>query len=287
MLCAGAESNSHPIATGLEKFLRLSYDCGRSGRGNSCLRRGLLEVAVGRPFLQQLLFKDQPHHMVGYRRELTERMPAQGRVLDLGCGDNQALAEFRTPQREVWGVDFQEHPQLAHPAWFRLLGPDGNLPFGDNTFDLIHALWVLEHVRDPAHFLGEIQRVLVPGGCLIAHTISGTHYVTWIRRLIGLLPHGFNQLLVRALYGRACHDTFPTHYRLNTKRSLEQHPGLALVHLARYVDPGYFSFFPPLRSITPLADWLFAKLAPGWGQIYLTATLLKPLTRAAERRNAA
>ena len=43
-------------------------------------------------------------------------------------------------------------------------GVGENIPFPDNTFDLVVSLAVLEHVQDVAAVLGETYRVLKPGG---------------------------------------------------------------------------------------------------------------------------
>ena len=181
--------------------------------------------------------------------------PERGRVLDLGCGVNADLENYRTPDREVWGTDFQAHPELQHPEWFRLLGNGGRIPFPDDHFDSVTAVMVLEHVADPRAFLSEVARVLRPGGRFIGHTISGTHYVTFIRRLFGLLPHAVNQTLVKKLYGRAEADTFPAFYRLNTEAAC----GGSAMRLGwtrrvrRYADPGYFRFARPLETAAILA----------------------------------
>ena len=49
------------------------------------------------------------------------------------------------------------------------------LPFGDETFDLIVANQMLYHAPDPHRAVGEIARVLRPGGRLIAATQGPDH----------------------------------------------------------------------------------------------------------------
>lgn len=225
-----------------------------------------------------MLFPRDIHHTSGYHMELTRQMPSTGRILDLGCGVNTDLARYRTPKREVWGTDFQAHSTLQHADWFRLLDANGTIPFPDQHFDLVASAMVMEHVADPAAFFGEIRRILRPGGRFVAHTISGIHYVTWIRRIIGLMPHRFNQLLVRWLYGRECEDTFPTHYALNSKRRIRQaghKAGLQLAEIHRYADPGYFQFFAPFQWLAVIADRCLECVCPGWGRLYLTVTLVR------------
>ncbi len=114
----------------------------------------------------------------------------------------------------------------------------------------------------------------------MGHTISGSHYVTWIRRAFGLLPHSVNRTLVRRLYGRPEVDTFPTHYRMNTACQLRRasgDTGLQLLRVRRYADPGYFRFARGTMAAAVAADRVLAGVSSGWGRLYLTATFRKDI----------
>jgi SAM-dependent methyltransferase len=90
------------------------------------------------------------------------------RVLDVGCGEGQvSRLAVRTGGRAV-GVD---------PTWAQLTvaarrggGPlyagavAGRLPFRDASFDAVVACLVFEHIDDVDAALGEVARVLEPGG---------------------------------------------------------------------------------------------------------------------------
>jgi SAM-dependent methyltransferase len=217
---------------------------------------------------------------VGYHDAIVAHLVEARALLDFGCGDNTDLAPHHAPGREVWGADFQAHPRLARPERFRLLGPDGAAPFPDASFDLIAARWVLEHVREPGAFLAEARRLLRPGGRFVALTVNAAHYVTVLTRLVGLLPHAVTQRLVRRLYGRACHDTFPTWYRMNTGpqlRRLARRAGLRLEGLTRFANADYFSFAPRLRRAAVVLDWLLERAGTDLGRLYLVVCLRKPV----------
>ncbi|MFO0879650.1 MAG: class I SAM-dependent methyltransferase [Gemmataceae bacterium] len=225
------------------------------------------------------LFPTDLHHVSGLHSEIKSHLPVQGRLLDLGCGSNREMARHRIAGREVWGADFQAHSALEHPEWFRLLGPSGKIPFPEGYFDVVTAVMVLEHVQHPALFLAEVARVLRPGGVFIGHTISGQHYVTWIRRLIGLMPPWVNQQLVKRLYGRPCEDTFPTYYRMNSARALSrlaEEAGLQMARVRRYADPGYFRFSRCLMNLAIRGDWWLEKWGAGLGRLYFTVVLRRP-----------
>lgn len=224
-------------------------------------------------------FPGEPCPSTGFHRVLAQHLPAQGRLLDVGCGDHDLLTRYRTPDRQAWGVDFNAHPALKDRTWFRRLTTDGTIPFPEASFDLVCSHMVMEHVSDPARYFQEITRVLKPGGVFIGQSIHGRHYVTWIRRLLGALPHRWVQRLVKTLYGRAEHDTFATCYRLNTRQAIGRVAADAYLKWEGwhgYANPGYFAFSPWLYRPAVLIDWGLERVLPGLGKIYFTVVLRKP-----------
>lgn len=85
------------------------------------------------------------------------------RILEVGIGEaevSNAVAERY--DREVVGVDLPD-PELA-ALWSgkpvaAVFADIADLPFGDDKFDLVLAIEVLEHVPDPAAALRDIGRV--------------------------------------------------------------------------------------------------------------------------------
>jgi len=88
----------------------------------------------------------------------------QGRLLDVGCG--------RKPYRSLFSVGEYVGLEIDSPT-ARARGCadyfyDGTrFPFEAGSFDAIICNQVLEHVFNPADFLGELCRVLRPGGKLL------------------------------------------------------------------------------------------------------------------------
>jgi SAM-dependent methyltransferase len=141
-------------------------------------------------------------------------------VLDYGAGRGKSdLFDFRHSVARHVGVDIDD-VVLGNPLLdeARLVGPDGRLPFNDEEFDLTYCSSVLEHLENPAQTFAELDRVLKPGGLALAKTPNRRHYVAMVARLT---PTSFHRW-VNKRRGRAECDTFPTHYRCNTKAHLEK-----------------------------------------------------------------
>lgn len=98
------------------------------------------------------------------------------RVLDAGCGagyGSQILHDAGA--LSVTAVDIS--PQVIEAVGGRVssgiaLGVADlrDLPFPDDSFDLISCFEVIEHVEDPDPILSELARVLAPGGVLAVST---------------------------------------------------------------------------------------------------------------------
>ena len=113
---------------------------------------------------------------------------AAGRVLDVGCG-SYPLFLASSPFAEKHGLD---RVAIARPRGagaeltlqhFDFTGGEP-LPYPDGFFDAVAMLAVYEHLAaEPlARLLGEIRRVLKPGGVFVMTTPAG-----WTEPLLSLL----------------------------------------------------------------------------------------------------
>jgi SAM-dependent methyltransferase len=116
-------------------------------------------------------------------------------VLDLGCGAGGSRDVFRARHPGVrWtGLDVPDSPSPPPPDPDIRLYDGGRLPFEDGAFDVVFCKQVLEHVHDPRHVLGEVARVLAPGGHLAGSTSQLEPFHA--RSTFGYTAHGMALLL--------------------------------------------------------------------------------------------
>src|ERR1700733_7760115 len=153
---------------------------------------------------------------------LLPHLAEDARILDVGCGPGTISAGLadRVPRGHVTGIDAaQEVIDQASAA----AGGRGNLDFPpgdvyaldypDDSFDVVHAHQVLQHLGDQVSALREMRRVTRPGG-LVAVRDTDFGGMTWspelaildewrefyvrVARDNGGEPHGGRRLLAWA-----------------------------------------------------------------------------------------
>jgi SAM-dependent methyltransferase len=193
-----------------------------------------------------------------------------GSLLDIGThrGDFTVRVAQHTGVRDVHGVEFiAEHAEVARSRGIAAVEADieEGLPFDDESFDLISANQVIEHLRGTDLFLAEIRRVLRPGGvaCVSTNNLSSWHNV--IALLMGFQPnpmHVSDEVIVGSPlnpeHGWKHEDRGRVHLRLFTGRALvelAEHHGLARQRLR---GVGYYPLGPRMARVASRIDPLHA-----------------------------
>ncbi|MCX5695997.1 MAG: methyltransferase domain-containing protein [Candidatus Omnitrophica bacterium] len=95
----------------------------------------------------------------------------KGKVLDLGCGDGNCAKRLKDSGFEVVASDMDiERFKYRNLIKFEASNLERSLPFPENSFDYILFLEVIEHLYNPDFVIGQISRLLKPGGALIIST---------------------------------------------------------------------------------------------------------------------
>ncbi len=189
-----------------------------------------------------------------------EEMSGARRVLDIGCGDGQISRLASAQGSEVVGVD---------PTWNcvtvaaeRAGGPDyararaESLPFPDRSFDHAVACLVFEHIDalDPA--IGEVARVLEPGGrfCFfLNHPILQAPGSVWVDDHTVDPPEGYWRL-------------GPYLVETETVEQVQLGVWIRFVHrpLSRYVNALAANGLVVERMVEPAPPPGFLEQAPGY-----------------------
>ena len=85
-------------------------------------------------------------------------------VVDVGCGEQPFRELLKEKQAKYCGVDIKQNTMRT----VDVISTAENLQIEDDIIDLVLCLEVLEHVNDVKKVVGEIKRILKPGGyCII------------------------------------------------------------------------------------------------------------------------
>src|SRR3989337_3013161 len=108
---------------------------------------------------------------IRYFSSLLDRFPGT-RYLEIGCGEGILLATRRNAEK--FAVDLSVSAigkaSARTEAHFSLALAE-RLPFPADHFDLVTSVGVMDHFLDTGEALGEIRRILKPGG----HYVNLTH----------------------------------------------------------------------------------------------------------------
>jgi SAM-dependent methyltransferase len=97
--------------------------------------------------------------------------PGTSDLLDAGCAYGYGTRFFAANAQRTVGIDpnsrLIEIARRRYPAIEFVVSGVETVPFASGTFDVVVMADVLEHVRDERRTLGEIYRLLRPGGVFI------------------------------------------------------------------------------------------------------------------------
>ena len=149
---------------------------------------------------------------------------ASTRWLDVGCGRsmfpaNPAVAEVLAGRCNLLvGIDPSDNIRanpFLHEAHQCILERYGT----HYKFDLITLRMVAEHIADPRAAVAALARLSAPHALVVVYTVG-----KWSPAavLAALTPLSFHHRAKRLLWKTDERDTFPTEYKMNTRRTLRR-----------------------------------------------------------------
>lgn len=172
----------------------------------------------------------------GYARILTELSRLSGmhsetdlHLLDVGCGTGAFTKRLSGKNVQVFGLDISHRSAVVAgrvaPECCFLAGDAENLPFRNDSLDIVLFSGVLHHLPAMNDALAQGFKVLKPGGCFLAFDPNGLNPAMWLYRspmsplatrkgwtenerllmkdqIVSALNHnGFTQVIVRGISG--------------------------------------------------------------------------------------
>ena len=192
--------NPQPSADELARIYRAEYFLGS-------------ESEAGRQTASELKYATAGLYLSEIRRY---HGSGNGRLLEVGCGEGDFLVLAEADGWQVTGVEFSS--PAGERARQRL--KNGSVSCGElqqlglaaEQFDLCVVSDVISNVRDPLEFLGEIHRVLKPGGTLFIATPSIDSWSArfmkqkWMEFKAEHLTYFNRQTIQTALFKSGFHD---------------------------------------------------------------------------------
>jgi 2-polyprenyl-6-hydroxyphenyl methylase/3-demethylubiquinone-9 3-methyltransferase len=155
-------------------------------------------------------------------QRITARLNPPVRLLDLGCGAGIAAEAFARRGHTVLGLDASAEAIAAAEAHAKdealhltyRVGAAEDLEAEGQTFEVVTALEVIEHVEDPAAFMRQLASLTLPGGLVFVSTLNRTLRslamakigAEYIARLLPIGTHDWRRFVAPealAGYGRA------------------------------------------------------------------------------------
>ncbi|MBI2123711.1 MAG: class I SAM-dependent methyltransferase [Candidatus Wildermuthbacteria bacterium] len=102
----------------------------------------------------------------GRVRRYLDPQPTE-KILEIGCGRGYTTKKVQRIAPQTFGIDLNEKAiQNGVAQNLRAMNAEA-LEFVDNTFDKIYSFHTIEHIPNIAKALGEMARVVKPGGRIL------------------------------------------------------------------------------------------------------------------------
>lgn len=149
-------------------------------------------------------------------------------ILDLGCGKGVDLERlsYIAKDKLIYGID-SSLKELREAALntqaikncYLLQAKGENIPFRSGAFDVVVSAEVIEHTDQLRSFIGEVFRVLKPGGVFAATTPSKFNYVSIVGNIV---PRFAKKFLRKFVYHIDPGEDVNPHFREYTPKELKK-----------------------------------------------------------------
>jgi SAM-dependent methyltransferase len=213
----------------------------------------------------------------------------KARILDVGAGRGY----LQDVVDDYVGLDISPAArQFFHKPFVEASAT--SMPFGDNSFDAVWSIWVLEHIPEPEKALAEIRRVTKPGGYLFL--FPAWNCTPWAASGYDVRPYedfGWKDKLIKASVPIRKSPAFKASYlpprRLATGLAASWSGGPTTLRYSR-LEPNFARYWTNDSDAVVSIDWYEALLwftsrgdecvgCSGWRDIFRRSSLTPLVVR--------
>ncbi len=108
------------------------------------------------------------------------------KILDIGCGTGHYTQLFAINNNHVTGLDVQDIREKKHIKRYKFIrGSAEQLPFKNESFDVVLSFDVIEHLASDFLFVKEVKRVLKKNGRVYIATPNRHRLAVILQSLLG------------------------------------------------------------------------------------------------------
>ena len=241
------------------------------------LRQRMREFYETSATYKELLAAHDETYLRHYVELVIRYAPSGSRILDLGCGNGISSRLLNQADFDVVGTDISalfleeaqewENPKLRYKVCDVL-----ELPFENNSFDVICSNELIEHLPDVETALTEMIRVVRKGGKVV---LSGpnlcspiTPFLDWIRMMFGKPGRpvwGETKQQALQQFKRNCGLYINKRFLTKTPHFIYRNPDLQADAIGGDADSAYYANPIDLAQFFKLNGFNIVKKAVGFG----------------------
>ena len=167
-------SETFPVVNGIPRLLMKTKSDSPGSSNNVIDHNQTLQVKTAKSFGFEWtrfseMYPEWESNFRDYMFPRTAESFQSNRVLDAGCGIGRHAYYAAHYGAEVWAVDISDAVEVAARNTMgtgaRVIQADLNqLPFREESFDLVYSMGVLHHLPDPERAFRYLLRFVKPGG---------------------------------------------------------------------------------------------------------------------------
>jgi len=187
------------------------------------------------------------------------------KILDIGCDTGELVIERvrNIDNPNIYGIDIEQKAVIAaRKRGLRVVKADveKGLPFPSNSFDIVSANQIIEHLVEVDFFIEEIHRVLKPDGYLVLATENLSSWHNILALILGWQDFSHYMSKKKNIGNPLRIDTSNSrpkstmHIKIFTLRSLKELLELYNFRVEKFFGTGYYPFAGRISRILSKLD---------------------------------